>query len=599
MKSYNQRMLEINNRVIKYKNNRKKITLIAASSLCCILCLVLGIVLPFTIKKMGGNDFASLHSLYVSKSELFNKIHSTGISNTTKRLIADDNSSNDGSDDSNSENLIFYENQEKTLEWFENSNLLADGVISCLTLNYNEHKLIVSVEYDKSLSFAERNEKMKYFMNNYSKYLNSINIYNVSFKNYGNVLFLNLMNVYDIFVCDITLTNIGYLSNETKTFIKLTSSEAEITIPNGIETIAANAFYVSNETSSLIINSFTEKVILPEGLKAIESGAFYNCTALTEINLPNSIEFLGDHVFASSSMVSEEPKLLIEKLPENLTSVGMECFSRTLNYSNFQNDSLFIIDNWVVGQKGYMHNVSIPEGIIGICYRLLFYTKITSIYIPDSVKFIGDEILPSSNVKTGNIGVFVDSDRKETWSKNCFKVSGMLSIKIHVYYNYTTNDVQNFNNKLANQGALIRDEYYYNGTSDEIYINENVEFLEPKAFYFTNAKSFVVSENNPHFKSVDGVIYSKDGTVLVAYPNRKDNTEFTIPETVTTIADYAFNNVKLKEIYISNNIETIGEGAFYFWNSSQTIKFEHSYAPLNWDYNWDISNRANKVWKYK
>ena len=64
-----------------------------------------------------------------------------------------------------------------------------------------------------------------------------------------------------------------------------------------------------------------------------------------------------------------------------------------------------------------------------------------------------------------------------------------------------------------------------------------------------NSQSFTqynVSPENPYFKSVDGVVYSKDLTKLVAYPigrfaeGGKNN--FKIPETVTEISSYAFLN---------------------------------------------------------
>lgn len=36
-----------------------------------------------------------------------------------------------------------------------------------------------------------------------------------------------------------------------------------------------------------------------------------------------------------------------------------------------------------------------------------------------------------------------------------------------------------------------------------------------------NLKEFKVSENNAHFKVIDGVLYSKDGKTLVCYPQSR------------------------------------------------------------------------------
>ncbi len=61
---------------------------------------------------------------------------------------------------------------------------------------------------------------------------------------------------------------------------------------------------------------------------------------------------------------------------------------------------------------------------------------------------------------------------------------------------------------------------------------------------------------SPNFKIVDDVIYSADGTVLVAL--LEDETSFTVPESVTTIGSHAFNNVyNLETVYLHEGIEKV------------------------------------------
>ncbi len=76
-------------------------------------------------------------------------------------------------------------------------------------------------------------------------------------------------------------------------------------------------------------------------------------------------------------------------------------------------------------------------------------------------------------------------------------------------------------------------------------------------------KNIVVAENNAKYKSVDGDLYSKDGTELVRYASGKQAMEFTIPDGVTSITFGAFSyGERLKSIEISDGVTSIGDFAF-------------------------------------
>ena len=76
-----------------------------------------------------------------------------------------------------------------------------------------------------------------------------------------------------------------------------------------------------------------------------------------------------------------------------------------------------------------------------------------------------------------------------------------------------------------------------------------------------NLKEFRVEAGNPYFTVVDGVLYSKDMTRLVAVPHAKSLT-FKIPATVKVIGNGAFVGSPLKEIVIPEGVTTIAPYAF-------------------------------------
>jgi len=69
-----------------------------------------------------------------------------------------------------------------------------------------------------------------------------------------------------------------------------------------------------------------------------------------------------------------------------------------------------------------------------------------------------------------------------------------------------------------------------------------------------------VGDDNPYFKSVDGVLYDKSGKKLVAVPLNK---EYTIPEGVTAIGEAAFfAHTEMTKVDIPYTVRLIGANAF-------------------------------------
>ena len=70
-------------------------------------------------------------------------------------------------------------------------------------------------------------------------------------------------------------------------------------------------------------------------------------------------------------------------------------------------------------------------------------------------------------------------------------------------------------------------------------IGNSVTTIENGAFSACiSLEGIVVSEENPVYSSLDGVLYNKDKTELLKWPDKK--LSVTIPESVTSIGDWAF-----------------------------------------------------------
>ena len=148
----------------------------------------------------------------------------------------------------------------------------------------------------------------------------------------------------------------------------------------------------------------------------------------------------------------------------------------------------------------------------------------------------------------------------------------------------------------------INEKCFYNGiiynnlTIKKITIPEGIEFLENKTFYNLNhleevyisktinkiglkifdkcnsLKMINVDENNEIFSSLEGILYNKNKTNLIIYPQGKDE-NFTGQEPLELIEEYSFYDTIIENISFPKSLKYIKEKAFEASNIKE-IKFE-------------------------
>ncbi|MBQ5590731.1 MAG: fibronectin type III domain-containing protein, partial [Clostridia bacterium] len=84
------------------------------------------------------------------------------------------------------------------------------------------------------------------------------------------------------------------------------------------------------------------------------------------------------------------------------------------------------------------------------------------------------------------------------------------------------------------------------------------------AFYgCTSLTNITVNDNNSNYCSVNGVLFNKNKTELTQYPVGNTRTFYSIPDSVTSIGDSAFEGcTKLTSVTIPNSVTSIGNNAF-------------------------------------
>ena len=108
---------------------------------------------------------------------------------------------------------------------------------------------------------------------------------------------------------------------------------------------------------------------------------------------------------------------------------------------------------------------------------------------------------------------------------------------------------------------------------ESVTIGSGLTSLGPGAFNDCDAlTSITVDENNTAFMAIDNVLYSKDRKTLVTYPKGLTDTDYIIPDNVTTICSYAFYCCQaLESVTIPASVTSIGDYAFYYCQALKSI----------------------------
>ena len=101
----------------------------------------------------------------------------------------------------------------------------------------------------------------------------------------------------------------------------------------------------------------------------------------------------------------------------------------------------------------------------------------------------------------------------------------------------------------------------------KIVIPDSVLSVGPGTFNNTpHLTTIEVSESHPTMRSIDGVLFSKGGGMLLAYPQAKENAVYCVPEGTRKIGNYSFhahfNFPSVEKVILPNSVRSIGRYAF-------------------------------------
>ena len=87
-----------------------------------------------------------------------------------------------------------------------------------------------------------------------------------------------------------------------------------------------------------------------------------------------------------------------------------------------------------------------------------------------------------------------------------------------------------------------------------------------------DVKTINITEKNKYYCSVDGVVFTKDKTVLIAYPSLRKG-HYDIPEGTLSVYSYSFSSSAIESVNFPDSLDNIGDNAFSYCEKLKHIGF--------------------------
>ena len=373
------------------------------------------------------------------------------------------------------------------------------------------------------------------------------------------------------------------------------TSLTSVTIPDSVTEICDMAFSDCTGLTSVTIGN---------GVKNIGEYAFEGCTALTSITIPNSVDYIGKDAFLhcisltsinvdtenqcyksiDGVLFSKDGKTLLQfpigkreanyAIPNSVESIGSNAFSGCTGLTSI------VIPDSVKNIRGYtfsgctgLASIVIPDSVTEIGWKAFSgCTGLTSVSIGNGVKEIGKEAFSGC---TGLTSIVIpDSDNvTEIYDSAFANCTGLTSVTIgsatigdNVFANCTGLEEVILGNHVERIGYRKSCRpCQYSGKMARIYY-KSFEDKRNRGNAFrgcTSLTSINADTENQCYKSIDGVLFSKDGKTLLQFPRGKKETDYTIPNSVGSIGSSAFAGCTgLTSITIPDSVTSIGRSAF-------------------------------------
>ena len=406
------------------------------------------------------------------------------------------------------------------------------------------------------------------------------------------------------------------------------SGLTSISIPNSVTSIGNGAFYYCSGLTSISI---------PNSVTSIGNSAFYYCSGLTSISIPNSVTSIGNSAFyycRGLKDVISEIKTPFE-ISENVFSVysnakltvpsgTKSAYQSTAGWNKFTNiveasggntstkrtihvATAGTLPNLISESEKYtIEELTLTGELNGTDFRLLrdmagsdYLGNLTGGNLQkldlSGIRIVegGDKYLDTEEISTaGILGNFSYNIQTNKISQYLF--CGCPVLQSLILPNSITSielcaieHCKNLTLIVIPQSVTSIGGWAFYGCNNlkSITIPASVTSIGMRAFLeCRKLEEIIIEEGNSNYVSVGGVLFNKNMTTLIQFPQGKTITTYDIPGSVKTINELVFYYCKtLTRIGIPEGVTSIGHGSFCGCEGLTSITLPNSLVQLGSD----------------
>ena len=321
-----------------------------------------------------------------------------------------------------------------------------------------------------------------------------------------------------------------------------------------VKSISADAFREKDITSLVLPNS--------DNSIDIYNNAFSGCTKLTTVSLGTSVVELWDNIFKDCTALKTFTST-------NLSSIGLNTFAGCSSLCEINlNNGLKTIGESAFRNCTALIKINLPDSVINIgSFAFSGCTSLTEVDLSGKLQSVSTSLFENcSSLKSIHIPGSVNSFGSRSF-KDCTSLASIT-----------------FGDGVDN---IYGYELFLNCSFETVLLPASVSKLNLEShtgrqtMWPTTLSTISVAESNPFFSSEDGILFTKDKSLLLLCPSGKTGSvtanvnvdayafynssleHLVLSDGVTSIGDYAFANSALIDVIWTKTPDTVGTNVFY------------------------------------